>query len=92
MWRRMSASISREREISDRNARSGEFLKIERRFGVGAFYEGAPAKLQGLVSAQPSNGRVLPPQLANADEETPMAAALCRFPVSLTRICSGGVG
>ncbi|XVF71835.1 hypothetical protein PTKIN_Ptkin12aG0071300 [Pterospermum kingtungense] len=44
-----------------------------------------------------ADGRVLPPAPAAAgddddDERTSTAGALCRFPVSLTGICSGGVG
>ncbi|KAA8541361.1 hypothetical protein F0562_025320 [Nyssa sinensis] len=73
----------------------GEFLEVERRFGDGAFY-GATAELEGVVT-QPRNGRVLfadgrilPP--AQPEEGTSTAGALCRFPVSLTGICSGGVG
>ncbi|PKI44176.1 uncharacterized protein At3g17950 [Punica granatum] len=88
------------RDDGGRPASLGEFLEIERRFGDGAFYEGAPAaELQGSVAAQPRNGRVLfadgrvlPPQPADADEETPSAAALRRCLVSLTGTCSGGVG
>ncbi|KAE8712494.1 ABC transporter I family member 17-like [Hibiscus syriacus] len=48
-----------------------------------------------------ADGRVLPPVSAaippagdddDEDEKAPTAGALCRFPVSLTGICSGGVG
>ncbi|CAK9166749.1 unnamed protein product [Ilex paraguariensis] len=74
----------------------GEFLEVERRFGDGAFF-GAAAELEG-VDIQPGNkrslfadGRVLPP--VDVEEEgSSTAASLCRFPVSLTGICSGGSG
>lgn len=48
-----------------------------------------------------ADGRVLPPAASAAaagdggdddDERTSTAGSLCRFPVSLTGICSGGVG
>ncbi|XVE58874.1 hypothetical protein DITRI_Ditri04bG0204000 [Diplodiscus trichospermus] len=45
-----------------------------------------------------ADGRVLPPPCAGDDDDddddegTSTAGALCRFPVSLTGICSGGVG
>ncbi|KAK3036992.1 hypothetical protein RJ639_029981 [Escallonia herrerae] len=71
----------------------GEFLEVERRFGDGGF----AAELEAGGDAQPGNGRllfadgrVLPP--ADAGDGTPVAGALCRFPASLTGICSGGAG
>ena len=78
----------------------GDFLEVERRFRDDAFY-GAAAELEGVVvDHQPRNGRllfadgrVLPP--AEIDETTSSSSSsgvLCRFPVSLTGICSGGVG
>lgn len=84
----------------------GEFLEVERRFGDGAFY-GAAAELEGVMGTphdehqEARNGRMLfadgrvlppPPPSADDDEGTSTAGALCRFPVSLTGICSGGVG
>ncbi|PON37043.1 hypothetical protein TorRG33x02_348200 [Trema orientale] len=74
-----------------------------RRFGDGAFY-GAAAELEGVMVDHDqqrngrllfADGRVLPP--AEADETTSTTSSstsgvLCRFPVSLTGICSGGVG
>ncbi|KAK4750823.1 hypothetical protein SAY87_004305 [Trapa incisa] len=90
------------RDDGARNASLGEFLEIERRFGDGAFFDGAPAaELHGSEAAQSGNGRVLfadgrvlPPQAqpGDADDGTPDSASLCRFPVSLTGICSGGAG
>ncbi|XP_052175926.1 uncharacterized protein At3g17950 [Diospyros lotus] len=85
------------RDDQSRRSSLAEFLEVERRFGDAAFF-GATAELQGVVD-QPRNGRLLfadgrvlpPPQV----EETPPSTAsgtLCRFPVSLTGICSGGVG
>ncbi|KAK2973222.1 hypothetical protein RJ640_004232 [Escallonia rubra] len=71
----------------------GEFLEVERRFGDGGF--AAELEAGADADAQPANGRllfadgrVLPP--ADAGDGTPVAGALCRFPASLTRICSGG--
>ncbi|KAK3008900.1 hypothetical protein RJ639_014933 [Escallonia herrerae] len=71
----------------------GEFLEVERRFGDGRF----AAELEEGADAQPgsgrllfADGRVLPP--ADAGDGTPVAGALCRFPASLTGICSGGAG
>lgn len=88
------------RDDGGRPASLGEFLEIERRFGDGAFYDGAPAaELHGDVAAQTRNGRVLfadgrvlPPTPAGVNEgaATTAASALCRFQVSLTGICSGG--
>ena len=83
----------------------GDFLEVERRFGDGAFY-GAAAELEGVMGTPHdehqgatngrtlfADGRVLPPAAAGDDDEgTSTAGALCRFPVSLTGICSGGVG
>lgn len=84
----------------------GEYLEVERRFGDEAVYNSAEAELEGAVARyqdqQPvlgeralfADGRVLPPASAEAvtGEGTPMVSALCRFPVSLTGICSGGGG
>lgn len=77
---------------------------MERRFGDEAVYGSAEAELEGAVARyreqQPAvaeralfaDGRVLPPASAEivTGESTPVATALCRFPVSLTGICSGG--
>ncbi|KAF5469181.1 hypothetical protein F2P56_013274 [Juglans regia] len=82
----------------------GEFLKVERRFGDGAFFGAAAAELEGVVVLQQqqqqqqqqhqqrngnrrllfADGRVHPP----ATDTT--AGALCKFPISLSGICSGG--
>ncbi|XP_010506189.1 PREDICTED: uncharacterized protein At3g17950 isoform X1 [Camelina sativa] len=85
----------------------GEYLEVERRFGDEAVYNAAEAaELEGAVARyqdqQPvmgeralfADGRVLPPASAEmvTGEGTPVATALCRFPVSLTGICSGGGG
>ncbi|GAV73424.1 hypothetical protein CFOL_v3_16910 [Cephalotus follicularis] len=87
------------RDAGPKPASLGEFLEVERRFGDCAFYGGGvAAEPDGVMVSrqQPrdgrlfSNGRVLPP--ADVDEGTSTAVLLCRFPVSLTRICSGGVG
>ncbi|PIN01273.1 hypothetical protein CDL12_26220 [Handroanthus impetiginosus] len=77
-----------------RRASLGEYLEVERRFGGG----GVAAELEeGVVQEQPRNGRalfadgrVLPP--AEAEQESPAAAGLCRFSavVSLSGICSCG--
>ncbi|XP_022775129.1 uncharacterized protein At3g17950-like [Durio zibethinus] len=84
----------------------GEFLEVERRFGDGAFY-GAAAELEGVMGTPHdehlearngrmlfADGRVLPPPSAGCDDDEgkSRAGALCRFPVSLAGICSGGVG
>ncbi|KAF5445545.1 hypothetical protein F2P56_034591 [Juglans regia] len=78
----------------------GEFLEVERRFGDGAFF-GAAEELEGVVVVQQhqirnghmlfADGRVLPPAAADVDDGSSTAGALCRFPVSLTGICGGGV-
>ncbi|KAJ9162657.1 hypothetical protein P3X46_022413 [Hevea brasiliensis] len=78
----------------------GEFLEVERRFGDGALYGDAAAELEGVMVAPPrdgvngrvlfADGRVLPPA-GEIDDGTSTAGILCRFPVSLTGICSGGV-
>ncbi|KAM7482926.1 hypothetical protein LguiB_007509 [Lonicera macranthoides] len=74
----------------------GEFLEVERRFGDGAFF-GVEAELE-VQDTRPANGRllfadgrVLPPA-NDVEEGTSTASGLCRFPVSLTGICCGGVG
>ena len=75
----------------------GDFLEVERRFGDAAFYDNA-VDLEGVVTADQrrsgrnlfADGRVLPP--APTEEEASSAAALCRFSLSLTGICSGGAG
>ncbi|XWS37562.1 hypothetical protein CRYUN_Cryun19dG0054200 [Craigia yunnanensis] len=84
----------------------GEFLEVERRFGDGAFY-GAAAELEGVMGTPHdehqearngrmlfADGRVLPPSAGDDDDEegTSTSGVVCRFPVSLTGICSGGVG
>ncbi|KAF5730299.1 hypothetical protein HS088_TW20G00672 [Tripterygium wilfordii] len=79
-----------------RSASLGEYLEVERRFGEVAF----PGELEGVgvMEARQSrsdgrmlfaDGRVLPPAALD-DEESSTAGALCRFPGSLTGICSGG--
>ncbi|KAF8389978.1 hypothetical protein HHK36_024498 [Tetracentron sinense] len=80
------------RDDVTRPASLGDFLEVERRFGDGAFY-GATAELEGVVPP-PGNGRVLfadgrvlPP--SQPEETHPPSAALFRFPVMLTGICSG---
>ncbi|KAL4633037.1 hypothetical protein ACB092_04G092100 [Castanea dentata] len=90
------------RDEEARPSSLGEFLEVERRFGDGAFFGAAAAELEGgVVVEQPqqnqrngrllfADGRVLPP--APDDQPASTAGALCRFPVSLTGICSGGVG
>ncbi|KAG2315851.1 hypothetical protein Bca52824_018973 [Brassica carinata] len=82
-----------------RRSSLGEYLEVERRFGDEAVYGSAEAELEGAVARyreqQPAvaeralfaDGRVLPPA---SGESTPVATAVCRFPVSLTGICSGG--
>ncbi|KAF2309113.1 hypothetical protein GH714_000692 [Hevea brasiliensis] len=93
-WRLCSAGEAKPASL-------GEFLEVERRFGDGAFYGDAAVELAGVMVAQPRNGvngrmlfadgRVLPPA-SEVDGGTSTAGILCRFPVSLTGICSGGVG
>ncbi|KAF8037843.1 hypothetical protein BT93_B0629 [Corymbia citriodora subsp. variegata] len=87
------------RDDGGKPASLGEFLEIERRFGDGAFYDGAPqSELDGIAnsSSQQRNGRVLfadgrvLPPAVDVGDGTPSAGggALCRFPVSLTGLCS----
>ncbi|KAL3748976.1 hypothetical protein ACJRO7_010119 [Eucalyptus globulus] len=87
------------RDDGGKPASLGEFLEMERRFGDGAFYDGAPrSELEGMAdgSNQPRNGRVLfadgrvLPPAVDVGDGTPSAdgGALCRFPVSLTGLCS----
>lgn len=78
----------------------GEFLEVERRFGDGAAFFGAEAELENAVVVGEhrngrvlfADGRVLPPAV-DVDETTSSSSggALCRFPVSLTGICSSCV-
>ncbi|VVA98050.1 unnamed protein product [Arabis nemorensis] len=90
-----------------RRSSLGEYLEVERRFGDEAVYASAEAELEGAVARyreqQPAlteralfaDGRVLPPasaEVVDTGEGTPVATALCKFPVSLTGICSGGGG
>ncbi|XP_056175202.1 uncharacterized protein At3g17950 [Syzygium oleosum] len=87
------------RDDGGKPASLGEFLEIERRFGDGAFYDGAPeSAFHGIVSGGNqqregrvlfADGRVLPPAV-DVGDGTPSAGggALCRFPVSLTGLCS----
>jgi hypothetical protein len=86
----------------------GEFLEVERRFGDGAFFgaaaelEGVEVEQQqqqqqrnGIGRLLFADGRVLPPAAdgdGDVDDGASTAGALCRFPVSLTGICSGGAG
>lgn len=90
------------RDDEARPASLGEFLEVERRFGDGAFFGAAAAELEGVVAQQHqqrngngrllfADGRVLPPA-ADGDDGASTAGALCRFPVSLSGICSGGAG
>ncbi|XP_050377679.1 uncharacterized protein At3g17950 [Argentina anserina] len=87
------------RDDGTKPASLGEFLEVERRFGDGAFYNTA-AELEGvMVAQQPRNGgqmlfadgRVLPPSNVDDGASSSTAGGLCRFPVSLTAICSGGL-
>ncbi|CAG7889920.1 unnamed protein product [Brassica rapa] len=90
-----------------RRSSLGEYLEVERRSGDEAVYGSAEAELEGAVARyreqQPAavgeralfaDGRVLPPASAEvvSGEGTEAVTALCRFPVSLTGICSGGGG
>ncbi|XP_043701790.1 uncharacterized protein At3g17950-like [Telopea speciosissima] len=84
------------RDDSARPASLGDFLEVERRFGDGAFF-GEVTELESIVPppVPPGNGRllfadgrVLPPSQPEAPP--PTAGALCRLPVLLTGICSGG--
>ncbi|XP_042502868.1 uncharacterized protein At3g17950-like [Macadamia integrifolia] len=86
------------RDDSARPASLGDFLEVERRFGDGAFF-GEAAELENVVLPLASqgngrllfaDGRVLPPSQAEA--QPPTAGPLCRLPVLLTGICSGGGG
>ncbi|GMI99503.1 hypothetical protein like AT3G17950 [Hibiscus trionum] len=95
-------------DVDSKPASLGEFLEVERRFGDGAFYGAAAELEGVMGTAHDArngrllfaDGRVLPPVSAaphptgddDEDEKTSTAGALCRFPVSLTGICSGGVG
>ncbi|PRQ15883.1 hypothetical protein RchiOBHm_Chr7g0178231 [Rosa chinensis] len=87
------------RDDGTKPASLGEFLEVERRFGDGAFYNTA-AELEGvMVAQQPRNGgqmlfadgRVLPPSNVDDGASSSTAGVLCRFPVALTAICSGGL-
>ncbi|KAK8657094.1 hypothetical protein V6N13_035351 [Hibiscus sabdariffa] len=96
------------RDGDSKPASLGEFLEVERRFGDGAFYGGAAELEGVMGTADDArngrslfaDGRVLPPHPAvddededeDEDEKTSTAGGLCRFPVLLTGICSGGVG
>lgn len=82
------------RDDGTKPASLGEFLEVERRF-----YNTA-AELEGvMVPQQPRNGgqmlfadgRVLPPSNVDDGASSSTAGGLCRFPVSLTAICSGGL-
>ncbi|CAH8388679.1 unnamed protein product [Eruca vesicaria subsp. sativa] len=91
-----------------RRSSLGEYLEVERRSGDETVYGSAEAELEGAVAryreqhpaaavaerALFADGRVLPPASAEvvSGEGTPEVTALCRFPVSLTGICSGGGG
>lgn len=87
------------RDTDTKPASLGEFLEVERRFGDVPFY-GDAAELEGVIGGNQhqersgrvlfADGRVLPP--AADDGGTSTAAAIWRFPVSLTGICSGGAG
>lgn len=73
----------------------GEFLEVERRFGEEALFG---AELESAVDSQPrdgrllfADGRVLPPP-SETEDGTSTVGSLCRFPVSLAGICSGGAG
>ncbi|CAF1928431.1 hypothetical protein YC2023_059153 [Brassica napus] len=74
----------------------GEYLDVERRSGDEAVYGSAEVELEGAVAERAlfADGRVLPPASAEvvSGEGTLAITALCRFPVSLTGICSGGGG
>ncbi|CAL1360764.1 unnamed protein product [Linum trigynum] len=83
----------------------GEFLEVERRYGDAAFFNAeeeaaaaaAGAEVEGgfVGRALFADGRVLPPAEAvggGGASSSAVRGALSRFPVSLTGICSGGVG
>ncbi|XP_059454663.1 uncharacterized protein At3g17950 [Corylus avellana] len=73
-------------------------------FGAAAELEGVEVEQQRRQQQQQGNGngrvlfadgRVLPPAVdgdGDVDDGASTAGALCRFPVSLTGICSGGAG
>lgn len=73
----------------------GEFLEVERRFGVEALFDGV-----NLGDHHNNNGRMLfaegrvlpPPHSPDVDEGTPSFCSLCRFHILLAGICGGGGG
>ncbi|KAG2667654.1 hypothetical protein I3843_15G123500 [Carya illinoinensis] len=96
------SAVSRRTKKLRKN--KNNFLEVERRFGDGAFFGAAAAELEGVVALQQqhqqrngngrllfADGRVLPPA-ADGDDGASTAGSLCRFPVSLSGICSGGAG
>ncbi|KAL7582446.1 uncharacterized protein At3g17950 [Lactuca sativa] len=75
----------------------GEFLEVERRFGVEALFDGDALMDLNLDDNRNNdgrmlfaNGRVLPPPTHSSDVDERSASSLCRFPVFLTGICRGG--
>ncbi|XP_056854115.1 uncharacterized protein At3g17950-like [Raphanus sativus] len=61
---------------------------------VARYREQQPAVGERALLGGINDGRVLPPASAEvvSEEGTPAVTAFCRFPVSLTGICSGGGG
>ncbi|KAI3787995.1 hypothetical protein L2E82_00552 [Cichorium intybus] len=80
----------------------GEFLEVERRFGEEALFDGESVRNMDVDDRHRDNegmlfadGRVLPPPQppsSDVDEGPTPVCSLCRFPVSLAGICSGGAG
>ncbi|CAN0881596.1 Uncharacterized protein At3g17950 [Linum grandiflorum] len=89
------------RDAEARPASLGEFLEVERRYGDAAFFDdedaAAAAETEGGTRGRPlfADGRVLPPAdvvVGGGSSSAAARGAMSRFPVSLTGICSGGVG
>ncbi|XP_024982194.1 uncharacterized protein At3g17950-like [Cynara cardunculus var. scolymus] len=78
----------------------GEFLEVERRFGVEALFDGDALMDVNLGDHHRNNGRMLfadgrvlpPPHSPDDDDEGTPVCSLCRFHVLLAAICGGGGG
>lgn len=90
-WWRLCRDFDGSPAADGRPSSLGDFLEVERRFGAEAFYGGPEEQERRGGRALFEEGRVLPPA-ADGGEEASVSSGLCRFPVSLSGICSGGGG
>ncbi|GLT69805.1 hypothetical protein SLA2020_419270 [Shorea laevis] len=90
-----SVSVSRKTKKPRKKNSSAPAASLARRRRGGGAATAAAGEWNGNGRVLFADGRVLPPAAdgdGDVDDGSSTAGALCRFPVSLTGICSGGAG